>query len=158
MHKSAEEQGYNLFKIPDPSRAMFRKNGGARYVQKLPYDAIFTGPGRVFAVIEAKVVKPGGRLELRPHQYTNLMREYEWGNGAWILVRKEERKPPATVWAVPIHWFKRALVEGNGKYVQYAKVEVIGLPLRKIKGGWDVTRLTAMPGGYYGGGMDSTQN
>jgi len=154
----AKAAGAWVYKIPDTGPV---NKGETRFFPKRPFDAIIALDNLTIA-IEAKVVRRGGRLELRPHQHDELLGfGQRKGHQGYVVVRVEgakwkdrggkiDRWPisvPTRVFAVPIKWYANWLLRqrqhGNEiKGIPWGLISEYGLEMARLPNvGWSIEAM-----------------
>ena len=137
------------YKMPDPAREEFGTT--RRFPEKRPFDGVFFAPHGLAGAIEAKIIGPGERVVLEPHQHEHLRQVSALGYQGWIVVRAEVSPRRAEVFVIQIGVYDYYLAATGKKGVPFKQLPVLGkcvertLAHERRKGMmWDVRTLLDM--------------
>lgn len=141
LKRSAEHIGAWWHKMPDVSRGELEQQTqkpGRRVVLRRPYDAFFLcgpEPRPLYVALEVKVVRPGDRLVLDPHQEQNLLAAVHRGHRAYVVVRVEDVKIPRRVYVVDVRDYVGYLKMTGLKGVLRRDIATVGVELQRVRVG-----------------------
>ena len=146
---SARAAGWWWEKFPDPSGADFARGAGP--VSRRPFDAAAVAPG-MFVAVEAKVVRPGGRVVLEPHQAENLAFIERLGHRAIVIARWESGTRLARAFWTLYRDYAIWLEVNRRKGIPFRYVPQVMRELPRLPAGkWDIKWVLYGDGGIQQG-------